>query len=89
MANLNIRIDDHIKQQAFTNFATLGISPSDAIRTFLTYVADTGKMPIRQIIVSDEDAELITLVKQRLTEPDKIKTTTLDELLNDTAKTRI
>ena len=80
MANLNIRIDDHIKQQAFANFATLGISPSDAIRNFLTYVADTGKMPIRQVIVSDEDAELIAIVKQRLAEPDKIKTTTLDEL---------
>lgn len=42
MANLNIRVDDNVKQQAFLAFDNLGISPSDAIRTFLAYVADTG-----------------------------------------------
>ena len=39
-------------------------------------------MPIKQIIVSDEDAELYELVKQRLNEPEKIKTTTLDKLFS-------
>ncbi|MEG9490144.1 type II toxin-antitoxin system RelB/DinJ family antitoxin [Mannheimia indoligenes] len=82
MANLNIRIDDNVKQQAFLAFDNLGISPSDAIRTFLAYVADTGKMPIKQIIVSDEDAELYNIVKKRLNEPEKIKNTTLDELFS-------
>lgn len=80
MSNLNIRIDDSIKQQAFIVFNDLGISPSDAIRSFLTYVAETGKMPIKQVIVSDEDAELYELVKKRLSEPEKIRETTLDEL---------
>ncbi|MEG9530066.1 type II toxin-antitoxin system RelB/DinJ family antitoxin [Mannheimia indoligenes] len=82
MANLNIRIDDNVKQQAFLAFDNLGISPSDAIRTFLAYVADTGKMPIKQIIVSDEDAQLYNIVKKRLNEPEKIKNTTLDELFS-------
>ncbi|MDH2997171.1 bifunctional antitoxin/transcriptional repressor RelB [Pasteurellaceae bacterium LFhippo2] len=82
MANLNIRIDDAIKQQAFTAFDNLGVSPSDAIRAFLAYVADTGRMPIKQVIVSDEDAELYALVKKRLSEPEKIKDTTLDELFS-------
>lgn len=82
MANLNIRIDDGIKQQAFGTFDHLGISPSDAIRAFLTYVAETGKMPIKQIIVSDEDAELYEIVKKRLNEPEKIRETTLDELFS-------
>lgn len=82
MANLNIRIDDNVKQQAFLAFDNLGISPSDAIRTFLAYVADTGKMPIKQIIVSDEDAELYNIVKKRLNEPEKIKNTTLDKLFS-------
>ncbi|AHG73945.1 Bifunctional antitoxin/transcriptional repressor RelB [Mannheimia sp. USDA-ARS-USMARC-1261] len=82
MANLNIRIDDNVKQRAFLAFDNLGISPSDAIRTFLAYVADTGKMPIKQIIVSDEDAQLYNIVKKRLNEPEKIKNTTLDELFS-------
>lgn len=82
MANLNIRIDDNIKQQAFLAFDNLGLSPSDAIRAFLAYVADTGKMPIKQIVVSEDEAELYALVKQRLNEPHKIKDTTLDELFS-------
>ncbi|WP_293730547.1 type II toxin-antitoxin system RelB/DinJ family antitoxin [uncultured Actinobacillus sp.] len=82
MSNLNIRIDDMVKQQAFKAFDNLGISPSDAIRAFLAYVAETGKMPIKQIIVSDEDADLYALIKQRLNEPEKIKNTTLDELFS-------
>lgn len=82
MSNLNIRIDDTVKQQAFIVFDNLGISPSDAIRSFLAYVAETGKMPIKQIIVSDEDADLYALVKQRLSESEKIKSTTLDELFS-------
>ncbi len=82
MSNLNIRIDEVVKQQAFEAFDNLGISPSDAIRSFLAYVAETGRMPIKQIIVSDEDADLYALVKQRLNEPEKIKNTTLDELFS-------
>lgn len=80
MTNLNIRIDEAIKQQAFLAFDNLGITPSEAIRAFLAYVASTGKMPIKQIVVSDEDAELYELLQKRLNEPDKIKETTLDEL---------
>ncbi|OOF36206.1 type II toxin-antitoxin system RelB/DinJ family antitoxin [Rodentibacter heidelbergensis] len=82
MSNLNIRVDDVIKKQAFAIFENLGVSPSDAIRAFLVYVAETGKMPIKQIVVSDEDADLYALVKKRLSEPDKIKSTTLDELFS-------
>lgn len=82
MANLNIRIDDTVKQQAFLAFENLGMSPSDAIRTFLAYVAETGKMPIKQMIVSEEEAELYALVKKRLNEPEKIRNTTLDELFS-------
>ena len=39
-------------------------------------------MPIKQIIVSDEDAKLYELVKKRLNEPEKIKNTTLDKLFS-------
>lgn len=80
MANINIRVDDAVKQQAFLAFDHLGISPSDAIRAFLSYVADTGKMPIKQIAVSDDDEQLYALIKKRLNEPENIYSTTLDNL---------
>lgn len=82
MANLNIRVDDAVKQQAFLAFENLGVSPSEAIRTFLAYVADTGRMPIKQIIISDDDEELYQIVKKHLNEPEKISSTTLDELFS-------
>lgn len=80
MANINIRVDDDLKSTSFAAFEKLGIAPSDAVRSFLEYVADTGKMPIKQITVSDEDADLYELVKQRLNEPHKFKAITLDDL---------
>lgn len=80
MANLNIRVDDTIKHNAFVAFDKLGISPSDAIRAFLTYVGETGTMPIRQVVISDDDAKLLAIAKERMNETDKIYETTLDEL---------
>lgn len=81
MANLNIHIDDTTKQQAFLVFEQLGITPSEAVRSFLDYVAKHGKMPIQQVWL-DDDSDIIDVVKQRLNEPEKIKTTTLDELFS-------
>lgn len=85
MANINIRVDDELKHNAFTAFERMGLSPSDALRTFLEYVATTGKMPIKQVLVSDDDADLYELVKQRISEPHKFKDTTLDDLFNKSA----
>ena len=83
MANINIRIDDNLKNNAFMAFERMGLSPSDAVRAFLEYVATTGKMPIKQVLVSeDEDNDLYALVKKRINEPHKFKETTLDDLFN-------
>lgn len=83
MANLNIRVDDAIKQQAFLAFDNLGMSPSEAIRAFLAYVAETGKMPIKQVWISDEDSDIYDVVRKRLNEPHKIKSVTMDELFGE------
>jgi|GEM_PF-459662 len=83
MANINIRIDDDLKHNAFMAFERMGLSPSDALRAFLEYVATTGKMPIKQVLISeDEDTDLYELVKKRINEPHKFKETTLDDLFN-------
>ena len=49
------------------------------MRQFLAYVADNGKLPIKAIMVSDEDAELIAIVQQRLKNPQPVRVN-LDDL---------
>lgn len=73
MASINIRVDDALKERAYSVLAQLGLSPSDAVRQFLAYVADNGKLPIKAIMVSDEDAKLIAIVQQRLKNPQPIR----------------
>lgn len=77
MATINLRVDDVTKKEAFSAFEKLGISPSDAMRTFLNYVAKTGKMPVHEVVLSEEEYQL---VKKRIQETDKHRVTTLDEL---------
>lgn len=79
MANINLRVDDLTKKEAFSAFEKLGITPSEAMRTFLSYVARTGKMPVHEITLSEEEYHL---VKQRIQETDKHRITTLDELFS-------
>lgn len=78
MASINIRVDDGLKERAYSVLAQLGLSPSDAIRQFLTYVSDNGKLPIKAIMVSDEDAELIAIVQQRLQSSQPVRVTLED-----------
>lgn len=40
MASINIRVDDALKERAYSVLAQLGLSPSDAMRQFLAYIAD-------------------------------------------------
>lgn len=81
MASFNIRIDDALKEKSFTALEKIGVSPSDAVRQLLQYVADNGKLPIKTVVVSKEDADLIALVKKRLSDPkDMFEEITLDDL---------
>ena len=40
MASINIRVDDALKERAYSVLAQLGLSPSDAMRQLLAYIAD-------------------------------------------------
>lgn len=86
MANLNIRIDDAIKQEAFLAFEKMGVNPSDAVHAFLSYVANTGQMPIKEMLIKEmnesDDEQLVALIKKRMNEKEKIHETTLDELFS-------
>lgn len=71
MGTINIRVDDELKERSFAALKKLGVSPSDALRQTLEYVATRGALPFKQVLLTDEDEALISLVKERLASPKK------------------
>ena len=44
--NNNIRLDQELKENAFAVFESYGLTPSQAIKLFLTQVAQTNQVPL-------------------------------------------
>lgn len=81
MATVNFRIDDNLKEKSYAVMHQLGVTPTDIFKNVLQYIAETGKLPVKTVVVSDEDAELLALVKKRLNDPrDMFEEITLDDL---------
>lgn len=80
MANIIVRVDDELKAQSFLALQELGITPSELIRQTLQYVAYHKKLPFKTVVLTDEDDELLALVKQRLANPAPRIKVSLDEL---------
>ncbi len=57
----------------------MGVTPSEALRLMLEYIADNERLPFKQTLLSDEDVELVEIVKERLRNPKPVRVT-LDEL---------
>ena len=79
MASINIRVDDELKTQSYAVLEKLGITPSELLRQTLEYVVQSGKLPFKPVILTDEDAELIAVARKRLVNPQPVKIS-LDEL---------
>ncbi len=79
MATINLRIDDELKARAFEELKKLGVTPSELLRQTLQYVADSGELPFKNVLLTDEDAELLAIARERLREPQRGKVP-LDEL---------
>lgn len=79
MGSINLRIDDDLKARSYAALEKLGITPSEALRLMLEYIADNERLPFRQALLSDEDAELVEIVRERLRNPKPVRVT-LDNL---------
>ena len=79
MASINIRVDDELKARAYRELDRLGVSPSELMRQALRYVAERGQLPFRPVLMTPEDEELISVVRQRLSKPRRVKVS-LDDL---------
>ena len=44
--NYNIRLDQKLKEKAFSVFESYGLTPSQAIKLFLNQVAETNTVPL-------------------------------------------
>ena len=79
MGSINLRIDDELKARFYAALEKMGVTPSEALRLMLEYIADNERLPFKQTLLSDEDAELVEIVKERLRNPKPVRVT-LDEL---------
>ena len=73
MATINLRIDDELKARAFEELKKLGVTPSELLRQTLQYVADSGELPFKNVLLTEEDAELLAIARERLREPQRVK----------------
>lgn len=79
MGRINLRIDDELKASSYAAHEKMGITPSEALRLMLEFIADNERLPFKQTLLSNEDAELVEIVKERLRNPKPVRVT-LDEL---------
>ena len=79
MATINLRIDDELKARDFEELKKLGVTPSELLRQTLQYVADSGELPFKNVLLTEEDAELLAIARERLREPQRVKVS-LDDL---------
>lgn len=69
----------NLKRVLTPQLEKMGVTPSEALRLMLEYIADNERLPFKQTLLSDEDAELVEIVKERLCNPKPVRVT-LDEL---------
>ncbi|CAI3954304.1 Antitoxin component of the RelBE or YafQ-DinJ toxin-antitoxin module (RelB) (PDB:4ML0) [Commensalibacter communis] len=84
MSTIQIRVDENLKKDAYKAFDKLNLSPSDALRLFLRYVAENKKLPFSEVSVmvsdSDKDDDILAVVRERLNNPAKRVRVNLDDL---------
>ena len=63
MTNINIRIDDKVKNNAEKVFRALGLTPSAAINLFYVQVARTKSIPF-ELKIDDPNEETIKAIEE-------------------------
>lgn len=81
---LEIRVDEELKKNAWQVFEKLNLSPSEALRLFLRYVAENEKLPFSEVSVvvsdNDEDEDILNIVRERLKNPARRIRVNIDDL---------
>lgn len=84
MSTIQIRVDDKLKKEAYQAFEKLNLSPSEALRLFLRYVAENEKLPFAEVSMmiseDDEDSDILTVARERLKNPARRIKVNVDDL---------
>lgn len=80
MATINVRLDDQLKKEAYAVLEKLNITPTEAVRLLFQYVADNGRMPVKNVTISDSEEALLHSVRERLANPQEAVMVRLDDL---------
>ncbi|OOV86423.1 type II toxin-antitoxin system RelB/DinJ family antitoxin [Oceanospirillum linum] len=79
MGNVTFRVDDELKERSYQALQELGVTPSELLRQTLEYVAETGRLPFKKTLVTDEDEQILNEVRERLNNPQPVRVS-LDDL---------
>jgi len=79
MGNVTFRVDDELKERSYQALQELGVTPSELLRQTLEYVAETGRLPFKKTLMTDEDEQLLNEVRERLKDPQPVRVR-LDDL---------
>ena len=81
MATVNFRVSDDLKEKSFLILKDNEISPTEFFTSVLEYIATTGKLPVQKALLSEEDIELLTVVRKRINDSKEMfEEITLDDL---------
>nr|WP_298890076.1 type II toxin-antitoxin system RelB/DinJ family antitoxin [uncultured Acinetobacter sp.] len=81
MATVNFRVDEALKKKSYAVLKEQGIAPTEFFTNMLEYIANTGKLPVQKALLSEEDAELLVIVRKRINDSKEMfEEVTLDDL---------
>ncbi|WP_081805720.1 MULTISPECIES: type II toxin-antitoxin system RelB/DinJ family antitoxin [Aeromonas] len=80
MGSITIRINNELKEKSYAVLERLGVTPSEFIRQALEYVAEQQRSPFKIVVLTDEDEELLAIVRERLAKPSPKIRISLDDL---------
>lgn len=62
------------------SWTKLRVTPSELLRQTLEYVANQERLPFRTTVITEDEAELLTIVRERLSNPQQGIKVSLDDL---------
>ena len=81
MATVNFRVDETLKKKSYAVLKEQGVAPTEFFTNMLEYIANTGKLPVQKTLLSEEDAELLAIVRKRINDSKEMfEEVTLDDL---------
>ena len=66
MAQVNVRVDDSVKEKAENACAAMGLTVSTAINIFLTKVANEKRIPFEVAVDPFYDSEHMAILERRI-----------------------